>query len=235
MYHSITFGEKNTWDDWKLIPTSRPLFSPPSAKMKLIEIPGKNGALDISTTLTGRPIYNMRSGSFEFIVSDQSRSWLSIYEDILDYLHGKTLRAILEDDPDYFYEGLFAVNQWSSNQTFSTITINYNVGPYKKHLVSSSEDWLWDPFDFENGYIMYYVDMVVDGEASLTLLIPGGPQKSVPKITTSAAMSVAYKTKSYQLVKGLNYVPEMILDEGMNILIFSGSGIVTVDYRGGSL
>ena len=48
-------------------------------------------------------------------------------------------------------------------------------------------------------------------------------------------MSVAYKTKSYQLVKGLNYVPEMILDEGINILIFSGSGIVTVDYRGGSL
>ena len=28
MYHSITIGDKNTWDDWHLIPATRPLFHP---------------------------------------------------------------------------------------------------------------------------------------------------------------------------------------------------------------
>lgn len=36
MYHSITIGEKNTWDDWHLIPTSRPLVNPPSVNTHLI-------------------------------------------------------------------------------------------------------------------------------------------------------------------------------------------------------
>lgn len=29
MYHSITIGDKNTWDDWKMIPVSRPVVAPP--------------------------------------------------------------------------------------------------------------------------------------------------------------------------------------------------------------
>ena len=28
-YHSVVFGEKNTWDDWHLVPSSRPVINPP--------------------------------------------------------------------------------------------------------------------------------------------------------------------------------------------------------------
>ena len=49
MYHSITFGEKNTWDDWHLIPSSRPVFNPPVFREKFIDIPGVSGLLDLST------------------------------------------------------------------------------------------------------------------------------------------------------------------------------------------
>ena len=34
----------------------------------------------------------------------------------MDYLHGQTMRAILEDDPEYFYEGRFTVNAWKSEK-----------------------------------------------------------------------------------------------------------------------
>ena len=33
MYHSITIGDKNTWDDWKIIPVSRPVVAPPVEKI----------------------------------------------------------------------------------------------------------------------------------------------------------------------------------------------------------
>ena len=54
MYHSITIGTKNTWDDWHLIPKSRPLVNPPSVKTNVVDIPGGDGALDLSTALSGR-------------------------------------------------------------------------------------------------------------------------------------------------------------------------------------
>ena len=43
MYHSITFGSKNTWEDWHLVPTSRPLFLPPKQKKSITDIPGGDG------------------------------------------------------------------------------------------------------------------------------------------------------------------------------------------------
>ena len=44
MYHSITFdNEKNTWDDWHLIPSSRPLVAPPSIKSNYVDVAGVDG------------------------------------------------------------------------------------------------------------------------------------------------------------------------------------------------
>lgn len=104
MYHSITFGTKNTWDDWHLIPTSRPVFNPPSVKTNLIEIPGGDGALDLTTALAGRPLYKNRTGSIEFFVENDFRDWAVLYSEIMVYLHGQKMRAVLEDDPSYYVQ-----------------------------------------------------------------------------------------------------------------------------------
>ena len=66
LYHSITFGDKNTWDDWRLVPASRPLFNPPAQKVKTLDIPGGDGVIDLSQALTGYPVYQNRTGSIEF-------------------------------------------------------------------------------------------------------------------------------------------------------------------------
>lgn len=116
MYHSITIGDKNTWDDWHLIPTSRPLFNPPTVKSNLVEIPGGDGTLDLTTALTGRPTYNNRTGSWTFIVQNGFKDWSALYSEIMVYLHGQKFKAILEDDPAYYYEGRFSVNQWKSDK-----------------------------------------------------------------------------------------------------------------------
>mgnify|MGYP007025187911 FL=1 len=55
--------------------------------------------------------------------------WHSVYSEIMDLIHGQSLRAILEDDPEYFYEGRFTVNSWKSQKDWSRITIDYSVGP----------------------------------------------------------------------------------------------------------
>lgn len=140
MYHSITFGTKNTWDDWHLIPTSRPLFNPPSVKTNLIEIPGGDGALDLTTALAGRPLYKNRTGSLEFYVDNNFLDWTVLYSEIMVYLHGQKMRAVLEDDPSYYYEGRFAINAWKSNKERSSLVIDYDVNPYKKDILGTDEE-----------------------------------------------------------------------------------------------
>ena len=131
MYHSITIGDKNTWDDWHLIPTSRPLFNPPPFKAEYVEIAGGDGVLDLSTTMSGEPLCSNRTGSWSFYVENDFWNWPDLYSEIMAYLHGQKLRAVLEDDPDYCYEGRFTVNQWRSDPHRSMIEIGYNVAPNK--------------------------------------------------------------------------------------------------------
>lgn len=160
MFHSVNYGDKNTWEDWKLVPTSRPLFTPPGLKTKYVDIPGRDGKLDLTEVERGYPLYNNRTGSHEFIVVndfyepvDNSEEWYVRYSKIMNYLQGKKLRAVLEDDPEYYYEGRFSVNAWKSDKQYSKITINYDVGPYKWSKYRSDNRWEWDPFNFQNGVI----------------------------------------------------------------------------------
>ena len=137
MYHSITFGDKNTWDNWHIVSTSRPVFNPPKQKTKFLEIEGGNGLIDLSEALTGYPLYDNREGSFEFVVMNDYKEWQEAYSDIADYIHGQRMKAVLEDDPYYFYEGRFYLNQWKSDKNNSFITIDYNVAPYKTRTANS--------------------------------------------------------------------------------------------------
>lgn len=234
MYHSITIGTKNTWNDWHLIPKSRPLVNPPSVKTNFVEIPGGDGALDLSTALSGRPTYKNRTGSWEFVAENGFKDWAVLYSEIMTYLHGQKMKAVLEDDPEYYYEGRYQVNQWRSDPNYSVIVIDYNVGPYKRDIDSSDKSWLWDPFNFETDMIQNYRNLPVDG--TLTITIVGGAMPSVPSIIASATgMTVTFNDVVYRLSKGINVIDDLVIGKGDNLLTFSGTGTISVEYNGGTL
>lgn len=238
MYHSITFGEKNTWDDWHLIPKTRPLFHPPAVRTSFVQIPGSSKTLDLSTVLSGIPIYDNRTGSFEFYVENGFKPWAMLYSEILECLHGQRMRAILEDDPAYYYEGRFSVNDWKSDAQRSLVVIDYNVDPYKRNVVATDEPWIWDTFNFENGIIRYYNDRVVVG--TLTISIVGYPMPVSPTITSSTAMKVTHKASgqadsTYSLKPGINELDDLVLQNGENFLTFTGNGTVSIRIVGGRL
>ena len=143
MYHSITFGSltngrivgKNTWDDWHLIPSNGPVISQSGVSTSFVDIPGKkDGPINMSKYLTGQILYDLRSGSLQFIVDNDHEDWILLRKKITEYLHGKRMKMCLEDDPDYYYEGRFSLNEWNSESWNSTVTINYAVKPYKYHV-----------------------------------------------------------------------------------------------------
>ena len=156
--HKVTFKIDNvsydSWEDWHLIPKSRPVITPPVERTSFVTVPGRHGKLDLSWALTDKPVYDNRTGSFEFIV-DHTKwgGWHTAYQTIMAALQGHRSKVILSDDPSYYYEGMCWVDKWNSDERYSKITIKYDLYPFKKRIVFNEADWLWDPFDFENGVI----------------------------------------------------------------------------------
>lgn len=172
MYYSLTFyddhGTRNTFDDWNLVPTERPSFQPPSYEPTMLEIPGRNGLLDVSESLTGFPIYGNRTGNWEFLIYDSPLPWYETYSRVMNYLHGRRKKVFMEEEDAYEYEGRFKVSKFETGKTYSTIGIDYDLQPYKLSKWSTIEPWLWDPFNFQTGITIsdLYANLKVDTSQS---------------------------------------------------------------------
>lgn len=176
----------------------------------------------------------LRRGVADLDLGESHYAQVRILVDGDKYLHGQRLQAILEDDPDYYYQGRFSVNAWKSDQQWSLITIDYDVEPFKYELDSAHENWLWDTFNFEKDVIRYYKNLPVSGSLAVTVI---GTMVSVtPTIIASATgMSVAYGGETYTLSKGANTIREIIIQAGENEFVFSGEGTITIEMLGGVL
>lgn len=242
-YHSVTIGGYSTWFDWHLIPSSRPLVTPPEERTNFVDISWRNGYIDDSQTLAGIPLFDNRQGSWEFyVMHDYWDSWAVAYQTIANAINGKRLKAILDDDIEHYYEGRFWVSDWNSARDgYSRITISYDVYPYKRDLTSTDEDWLWDPFNFETGVIREWGNLTVDGE--LTITAAGSPEYVSPTFTvtlssgyTSMSMTLTNPdgtTESYTLADGENSFTDLYLEDGEGSITFIGYGTVSISYRGG--
>lgn len=149
-------GFIHTWKDWHLIPKSKPIIVPPEPQSNTIEVPGMNGKIDITERLLGYPIYYNRTGSLEFYVDDTQDGWdwQTAYDTILNAIHGFNRKVILCDSPSFYYEGRLSVNEFKSEKMCDTIVIDYDFAPFRQMLFTTTEHWLWNPFDFLNGIII---------------------------------------------------------------------------------
>ena len=154
--HSLNFVDDttniNTWVDWHLVPMSRPLVNAPKMKTCIVDIPGADGQIDLSTVVSGKPVYSNRTGSWEFMVQNgwkpnqsfayDTASWSTMFSLIMNTLNGKTMKVLLDNEsvldpetntysPSWYYEGLITIDNWKTGDKYSTISIAYDLKPYK--------------------------------------------------------------------------------------------------------
>ena len=214
----------NTLTDWYIVPLGRPVINPPMQKKQTVDIPGANGMLDLSNSLTHYPVFENRTGELQFAVLNDipATSWITTYTKILKFLQGNPVKMIMEDDPKYFYEGDVWVSNWDSRNdgTWSEITFGYDFQPYRRSIKSSIDDWLWDPFNFETDVITTTVfsNFLVDSEdyverdlTGLIDMMPVIPQFTVTPDSGSAIYAQLWNTDLYGKVwkdvnKGTNGV-----------------------------
>lgn len=189
--------------------------------------------LDFSSSLTGDVKYKDRKITLNFTMRDKIEKWPSLVSEITNYLHGKNFEIILDNDLSFYYVGSAKVNSFKSDKTLGRIVIECDVDSYKYDLTTSAEDWLWDPFSFEDGIINETKDLIVDGELEVNIY---GRRKLVsPKFVCENDLQCIFEGQTYNFINGTNYAPNIQIKEGQNTFKFIGNGKVTIEYRGGSL
>lgn len=151
-FHSVIFTKngtsKNSWDNFHLIPTARPDIPLPQRSFKYVDVPGRNGSIDLSNYLTGGAYYADRSGSFEFVVVQEyggkiidSRSWIERKRELANFFDGSEMQVKLEDDSGYYYIGrvTFDANGWQTGDAYSSANITYRFKPFKYNASTGQE------------------------------------------------------------------------------------------------
>lgn len=255
----------NTLKDWYIVPLGRPVINPPTQKRQTIDIPGANGQIDVSNSLTHYPVFNNRQGQLQFAKLNDvpGNDWQTVYTKMMKFLQGNEVKFLLEEDTKFYYEGQVWVDTWDSRNdgTWSEVTLGYDVQPYRRSIYSSVSDWLWDPFNFELDVIQDTMfdnieinsdDWVEHDFTGLIDMMPVMPKFTVTPDSGSQIYAQVYNTDlkmnwtdvnkdsngtGQSLTSGTFY--DCILCEATPESIikmrFKGHGHVTIDFRSGRL
>lgn len=228
---TVTFGTKNSYDDFDLILTDKDIGFP-EPKLEEVDVIGADGVIDLSEVLNDDIKYKTRKLQFTFTVLKGNKYWASTVADVANYLHGKKLRIQMDFDPAYYYTGRCKINSFKTSKRLCTITIDAECEPYRLDINGNGEKWLWDTFSFQNGFIRVNA-VTVNGSLQVNLQ---NQRKIVsPTFTCSTAMTVTFDGVTYNLPKGKTQVLGIRLQYGTNYVTFKGNGTVKIEYQGGVL
>ena len=144
----------DTLDDWGCAIGNNNYIKEPDVETYYIDIPGTDGFLDGSEAITGRTIYKSREIDILLGGKKPREDWDSFISNIRGQLHGKNVRVTFSNDPAYFWTGRAYITDFDRSREVGQFHLSIpKADPYKYSLADSTEDWLWDPFDFETGVI----------------------------------------------------------------------------------
>ena len=237
MIYGVTFKKddiaKHTYNDFGLLQVETAYLSPPEVQTRYITVPGMDGFLDATESLDGNVHYNSRRFVAKYKCISPRKNWKDVYSDLVNFLHGRQMQAIFDDDNGYYVKGRFEVGAPSFAKHYWTIDIAGEVDPYRYLLYDSIGDWLWDPFRFDTDIAWDYKDIEIEG--SRDILVATTPMPVSPTFTCSAPMTLKVDSNTYNLPAGVSVVPGLVIRDRDYVFKFTGTGTVTIFFRGGRL
>lgn len=198
-------------------------LSKPEKQTNYVEIPGRDGSIDLNDGLTGgEPRYKQRTLQIRLTCSERDRIFRTeLIDDIVNTLDGFVFRIIHPDDPTRYIRGVCSV------------TVEYNDPAHCGVLIEA----LCDPWRVSMTGV--YIDVTASGTAQTLVLTNRGRRRVVPYIgayddaPTMPNVSISSGTYSTTFTDyvGRN-VSELALGyKQTRILTYSGSGHLTVQWR----
>lgn len=228
----------HSYDDWGLYITNTNYIGEPKQYTRYIEIPGRNGLLDLSEAISGRQIYTSREIKINLAGRRDKTDWDGVISAFRNDINGKVCRLIFDNDKSYYWRGRVDIKDFNSVLNLGKFVVDVpNAEPYKYSLTTSAEPWLWDPFNFETGIITYIGAVTISGTETIT--IPAGYMPTAPEIVVSdlsGTLTLDYGGQTYTLTTGTNKIPSILVGGDADVaLTFTGDAKVQIVYRSGSL
>ena len=224
---------RHSFRDFSLI-LRRPDVTTPEPQVNFIEIPFRDGSLDLTAPFGEDYVsYKDRYLYIPLTDLDYTRDVGAKFNRLAQAILGKRKKIILDKDPTYYYIGrCTGFSDVEVEGLMGTVTVTFQVEPYRYSIYGANDRWKWDPFNF-------LTDMAIDAgsypvNGTLRKVIQVGESDVIPSITVDSEMTLEFEGKTYQLQPGTirNY-DIRLKGNKENILIFKGQGTVTIDYRGG--
>ena len=229
IYVEDTNRTYHTFNTWKLALGNNNYISEPILETNYIDVPYRNGFIDASTALTGRPVYKSRQLSFSLGGVRERDEWDNVISNIRNCIHGRICHITPDNDPDHYWRGRVYLEDYDRSLKLGTFKLNVpQAEPYKYDIKDSTEPGsptYIEPFTVNNHKTFY----VAPGN------MPVCPKFIVSNIT-SDRFDLIYNDKFYLLSEGENIYADVWLNGDERIFLwFEGSADVKVVFRGGSL
>lgn len=210
----ITYGNESihTGNDLGLVQEIKKIGKP-EIQTDTVAVPGRNGLLNLTKSLTGKVCYYNRSIELQYF-GNGSRADLLKLDSRFSKYHGQTVRIIDDDYPDYYYEGEVVVN--------TEIYPNYI-------LIGLTIDA--QPFRLKNELTEVSVRITSQGNVN----VENEFMPTIPTITVGASMSITFGSKKVTLSAGTYTIDDFELSAGVNTFLVSGTGNITFKYREGAI
>lgn len=204
--------EVHTGNDLDLVQEEKKIEKP-KIQSYTVEVPGRNGLLNLTKGLTGRVMYYNRSLSFRYFGTGK-RSHLLELDAFMSKYHGQTIRIIDDDYPGHYYEGEASVS--------TEIHGNYII-------ISLDVDA--QPFRLKRTPTVY--SRTISG--TVTIELENESIEVFPVITVTAETSIVFNGASFKLSAGSYTSENIVFKAGTNILEVSGTGTITIEYQEGAI
>ncbi len=186
----------------------------PDFQTNMVDIPGRDGPLDLSTALTGEPRYMSRTLTVILENSDGDRPAREAQiRKIVNLLDGYRKDIWLPDDPDHYLQGRIHVVR------------NYNDLAHAQVTVTA----VCDPWLYSNEETVY--TLTGSAEAQTETIVNNGRKTVVPVVeVTGDVVNLVYGTASWELRAGTYQLPDFALATGEHEVTYSG-GVAIITYR----
>ena len=217
----VFFGNIHSFYDLNLI-LSGVLIPPATPKTNYVDVPGADGAVDLTEAL-GEVKYNDREGcKFTFSMNPaddlSEAAWEEKKTEVSNLLNGRKFNNItLDKDPDFYYTGRITVSEYLSNKRKRQIVVTGRLSP-----------WKWK----QNKTVVTF--NLTESEKTVILL--NGRKSVVPVFEcTNDNTVVVFGGITKTMNAGTHKFLDICFKEGSNALKLSGTGTIKITYQEGEL
>ena len=218
MYYGVQINGLDTLENWGLLLLSDLLEESPPRKENLVEVPGMDGTLDLSDTLTGEPVYGTRAVSGTLFRRAGPWTIKALHAMLMDAYHGRRVTLTLPSDLYHHYSGVLLIGDLSDDARGRI--------PFSMPAA--------DPWRYKNEPTV--VTATLASTEYVTIYLENERRRIVPTFKATAETRVRWKGTTYTLQPGYVFRDlDVRLDPGQNVieaaLASPGTGELTVEYQ----